>query len=43
MPYDVSCGCSARDGRAPVGVALGVLVLGLIGPWRRRKPGGKPA
>ncbi|WP_181198092.1 DUF2330 domain-containing protein [Enhygromyxa salina] len=36
LPYDVSCGCSTRRGTAPVGVALGLLVLGLIGPWRRR-------
>jgi MYXO-CTERM domain-containing protein len=37
LPYDVSCGCSTNRGAAPVGVALGLLVLGLIGPWRRRE------
>ena len=37
LPYDVSCGCTTPDGGgAPLGVALGLLVLGLIGPWRRR-------
>ncbi|KIG16165.1 hypothetical protein DB30_04883 [Enhygromyxa salina] len=36
LPYDVSCGCSSQDGRAPIGLALGLLVLGLIGPWRRQ-------
>jgi MYXO-CTERM domain-containing protein len=40
LPYDVSCGCSTDDGRAPIGVALGLLVLGLIGPWRRRRNDG---
>ena len=37
LPYDVSCGCSTDGGGAPVGVALGLLVLGLLGPWRRRE------
>ena len=36
LPYNVNCGCSTEGGAAPVGVALGLLVLGLIGPWRRR-------
>jgi MYXO-CTERM domain-containing protein len=36
MASDTSCSCSTERGAAPVGVALGVLVLGLIGPWRRR-------
>ena len=33
---DAKCGCSTERGAAPLGIALGVLVLGLIGPWRRR-------
>jgi MYXO-CTERM domain-containing protein len=37
MSSDSSCACAAERGAAPVGMALGVLVLGLIGPWRRRK------
>jgi MYXO-CTERM domain-containing protein len=40
LPYDVSCGCSTDDGRAPIGIALGLLVLGLIGPWRRSRSSG---
>jgi MYXO-CTERM domain-containing protein len=39
LPYNVTCGCATERGTAPVGVALGLLVLGLIGPWRRRRAG----
>ncbi|HLT36458.1 MAG TPA: DUF2330 domain-containing protein [Enhygromyxa sp.] len=39
LPYDVTCGCSTDRGEAPIGVALGLLVLALIGPWRRRSDG----
>ena len=38
LPYDVSCGCSTpAGGGAPVAIGLGLLVLGLLGPWRRRR------
>ena len=33
---NASCGCSTPSGEAPFGAALGLLVLGLIGPWRCR-------
>ena len=36
MNSEASCACSAQRGAGPAGVALGLLVLGLIGPWRRR-------
>ncbi|MCA9687118.1 MAG: hypothetical protein KC457_33470, partial [Myxococcales bacterium] len=40
LPYDVSCGCSSDgpDGpnQAPLGLALGLLVLSLTWPRRRR-------
>jgi MYXO-CTERM domain-containing protein len=36
MGSSVSCGCATERGAAPVAVTLGLLVLGLIGPWRRR-------
>ena len=35
LPYDISCGCSTPGGTAPVGLGFGLLVLALIGPWRR--------
>lgn len=31
-----SCACSAPGRDVPLGAALGLLVLGLLGPWRRR-------
>ncbi|KIG16331.1 hypothetical protein DB30_04791 [Enhygromyxa salina] len=37
LPYDTTCGCSTPGGSAPLGIGLGLLVLGLIGPWRRRE------
>jgi len=37
LPYDIACGCTAERDAAPVGVALGLIVLGLISPWRRRR------
>ncbi len=36
MMSDSACACAVDRGAAPVAVSLGVLVLGLIGPWRRR-------
>ena len=37
LPYTASCTCSTEDDGAPVGVALGLFVLALIGPRRRRR------
>ncbi|MFO7563024.1 MAG: DUF2330 domain-containing protein [Enhygromyxa sp.] len=37
LPYDITCGCSTERGGAPLGVALGLAVLALLGPWRRSK------
>ncbi len=37
LPYNVNCGCATEPGTKPVAVGLGLLVLGLIGPWRRRR------
>jgi MYXO-CTERM domain-containing protein len=37
LPYDTTCGCSTERGSAPLGIALGLLVLGLIRPSRRRR------
>ncbi|NVB40565.1 DUF2330 domain-containing protein [Pseudenhygromyxa sp. WMMC2535] len=39
LPYDISCGCSSSEGgrnHAPLGVALGLLVLACVRPRRRR-------
>ena len=36
LPYDIGCGCSADRSEGPVGVALGLLLLGLLAPRRRR-------
>ena len=33
---DASCACSTPSDELPLGAALGLLVLGLLGPWRRR-------
>jgi MYXO-CTERM domain-containing protein len=35
-PYDTNCGCSTERGSTPLGIALGLLVLGLVAPFRRR-------
>lgn len=37
LPYNVTCGCSTERGGTPIGVALGLVVLALLGPWRRRR------
>jgi MYXO-CTERM domain-containing protein len=37
LPYDTTCGCATERGSAPLGIALGLLVLGLISPLRRRR------
>jgi MYXO-CTERM domain-containing protein len=39
LPYDVTCGCSTERGEMPIGVALGLGLLALLGPWRRRHRG----
>jgi MYXO-CTERM domain-containing protein len=36
LPYDTSCGCASERGEAPLAIALGLLVLGLARPRRRR-------
>ncbi len=35
LPYDTTCGCATARGEAPLAIALGLLVLGLIRPRRR--------
>lgn len=38
LPYDTTCGCSSEGrNQAPLGAALGLLVLTAIAPWRRRR------
>lgn len=35
LPYDTTCGCASERGEAPLAIALGLLVLGLVRPRRR--------
>jgi MYXO-CTERM domain-containing protein len=37
LPYDTTCGCATSQGQAPLAIGLGLLVLGWIGPRRRRE------
>jgi MYXO-CTERM domain-containing protein len=37
LPYDTSCGCANSAHEAPLAIGLGLLVLGLIAPRRRRQ------
>jgi MYXO-CTERM domain-containing protein len=36
LPYDTSCGCANSSSEAPLAIGLGLLVLGLTAPRRRR-------
>jgi MYXO-CTERM domain-containing protein len=36
LPYDTTCGCATSSGETPLAIGLGLLVLGLIAPRRRR-------